>query len=413
MTITVSASPSEFRIATFAVALFLAGSLITPSLPVLLPHMTTHLAVGFSALGFMLGTMFAVGSLSLFVWGYFLDRRREGAVLAGALTALVIGVGLLVGTNIYGVSFTGAVLLGIGAKCLPFLGLIVLVRHISPNRFGLWYLVMLVAGTLGNTLAPVAVSVLAGILGWQFGLVLAIVLIAVLCGTMAAFCLKKVTTIETRPDGWADASKPHADRSLMMICLAIVLVVTALQAHMFLTISVVALEHIQSSSAGNQDAREWHRMIAVTRVSLGLAGLVAGALIADRVRRPGLWVGYSLLLAAFATLTFVLFGKIPIWGVWVSASVIAFALGVAAIPVLKLFIQCLERRYLAVGLATLFVLKDVGSSQVGAVGGWIVDQNGSSAFVIIAVAIFALAAGLILFVSRNLSAPVPQSSGSS
>ena len=391
---------SGLKVSAFAAVLFAVGAFVEIMLPTVFPYMQTDLDVTYASLGVLMSVMFVVGSFSLFAWGIFLDRANASRALLIGIFALLFGVILLVSTNIYWVSLFGAATLGVAKECLPFVGLFIVVRFVSPNTFGRWYLVPLVLGPVGFMIAPVTVLYLTFSVGWQIGLTLAVLVMAAICGFLAKLYFPLASPVDRSAERSVGHPTTKRNRILVLLFLGLILTITAIESQILTGYLVIIFGHHTGISIDGQHFTSTYAWYARTTILLYSVGLIAGAFIADLSNRSRLWVGFALAVSTMAGIVLVVSQIMQDWAAWFIFSVFGFTLGLTKIPILKQFIQYLHPGYLGLGLAALLFFMGVGKSPVRELGGWLVDQELSFAFATIFVGAFALAAGLLLFVSR-------------
>lgn len=141
------------------------------SYPVALPHIRTDLGLELSAAGLLLTVLWTAYALGQFPGGLLADRWGAGVILflSTVLSGLAVLLVSLSPTTV--LLFATTAFLGLstamfGPARFPLLS------AVFSERSGTAIGVTQATGNLGNTLLPFAVGVVAGVIAWQFGLLL-------------------------------------------------------------------------------------------------------------------------------------------------------------------------------------------------------------------------------------------------
>lgn len=139
--------------------------------PVVLPHIRTDLNLGLSTAGLLLTVLWVAYALGQFPGGVLADRWGPGTILLGSTSLSAVTILLVALSPTAGLLFATTVLLGLstalyGPARFPLLS------GVFSERAGTAIGVTQATGNLGNTLLPLVVGVIAGVVAWQIGILL-------------------------------------------------------------------------------------------------------------------------------------------------------------------------------------------------------------------------------------------------
>ena len=270
------------------------------TLPPLFPVMKEEFGVGYAELGAVTGLFYAVSGVAQFGAGFVVDR-------VGASRVLVAGLALLSGATFcvafapgYWALLVLAVFAGLGNAVFHPADFAVLNARVDRARMGRAYGAHGLAGNIGWVLAPIVGVGLSKLLGWRE----AVAVMGAVGLAAAAFLHMRSAWIDDRAGVADSARRAEADAGAMVLMQRPI--VMCFVYFFLLSTALVGLQAFSVPAAmamfGLTDT------LAAKSLTLFLvgssAGIVLGAVLADRTDRHhvvatiGLLAGASLILLA-------------------------------------------------------------------------------------------------------------------
>lgn len=268
-------------------------------LPPLFPLLEAELGVGYAALGLLMTLPNLATMLLQTPVGFLVDRL-------GARWPLVIGLivmgGAVAGAGVapgYGVLMALTVLMGVGNSVFHPADYAILAARIEPGRLGRAFSIHTFAGSLGWAVSPAVVVFLTALWSWRVALV-----IAGLSGVaMALVILIQGRDLDApaaarRTTQPAPAPAPGKRGSLglllsaPMLLLFVYMMMSAISTSGLNGFTVTALVKLHGADLVTANA-------ALTALLIASAvGVLAGGVLADRVRRHDLIISAGFFVAA-------------------------------------------------------------------------------------------------------------------
>jgi MFS family permease len=143
------------------------------TLPPLFPYLKDAFNVSYAELGLMMTMTYAASATAQVPVGFLVDRVGARPVLTGGLLLLALGFGLVGVAPSFPIVVLLTMLAGLGHSVFHPADYAILNSSISAERVGRAFSVHTFAGHLGSAVAPAAMIVLAGTLGWRGSLMAA------------------------------------------------------------------------------------------------------------------------------------------------------------------------------------------------------------------------------------------------
>ncbi len=264
------------------------------ALPPLFPVLADALQVGYTELGIALAVLNLVTTLTQAPIGVLVDRYGPAAILIAGQTAFAIaiaGVGLF---PHYGALLAFAALAGLGNAVYHPADYAILNARVSERRIGRAFSFHTFGGYAGFAAAPPVLVTLDALLGWRPALVItgALGLLVALLMLIA----RRDLHVEPHPvsvargTGWRHNLALLTSRPILLSLLFITLYATAHGGFNNFTVAFLERAYGFDLAAANAPLAAF--------LILGALGVLAGGIVADRVRAHDRVVAFCLLLVA-------------------------------------------------------------------------------------------------------------------
>ena len=368
-------------------------------LPPLFPLLEAELGVGYAALGLLMTLPNLATMLLQTPVGFLVDRfgaRRPLVIGLIVMGGAVAGAGLAPG---YGALMVLMVLMGVGNSVFHPADYAILAARIEPGRLGRAFSIHTFAGSLGWAASPAVVVFLAALWSWHVALV-----IAGLCGVaMALVILTQGRELDApgtaqRTKGTAlSAPAPAPGKrgslglllSAPMLLLFVYMMMASVATSGLNGFTVTALVKLHGADLITANAALTALLVA------SAAGVLAGGVLADRIRRHDLIISAGFFVAAGFLVVIGLI-SLPLAAIVAAMTVVGLARG-AIQPSRDMMVRKVAPEG-QVGAVFGFVTTgmNVGGAVAPVFFGWLVDRGLVSwVFVLAALAmLLALAAAL-------------------
>ena len=377
-------------------------------LPPLFPLLEAELGVGYAALGLLMTLPNLATMLLQTPVGFLVDRfgaRRPLVIGLIVMGGAVAGAGLAPG---YGALMVLMVLMGVGNSVFHPADYAILAARIEPGRLGRAFSIHTFAGSLGWAASPAVVVFLAALWSWHVALV-----IAGLCGVAMALVIqtqgRELDAQRTAPGtavkgaapstaaAPASASAPAPGKrgglglllSAPMLLLFVYMMMASVATSGLNGFTVTALVKLHGADLITANAALTALLVA------SAAGVLAGGVLADRIRRHDLIISAGFFVAA-GFLVIIGLIALPLAAIVAAMTVVGLARG-AIQPSRDMMVRKVAPEG-QVGAVFGFVTTgmNVGGAVAPVFFGWLVDRGLVSwVFVLAALAmLLALAAAL-------------------
>jgi MFS family permease len=369
-------------------------------LPPLFPLLEAELGVGYAALGLLMTLPNLATMLLQTPVGFLVDRFGARLPLVIGLMVMggaVAGAGLAPG---YGALMVLMVLMGVGNSVFHPADYAILAARIEPGRLGRAFSIHTFAGSLGWAASPAIVVFLAALWSWHVALV-----IAGLCGVaMALVILTQGQELE--PPAAAQRTAPEAGPAASALApgkrgrLGLLLSAPMLLLFVYMMMASVATSGLNGFTVTALVKLHGADLITANAALTALlvasaAGVLAGGVLADRIRRHDLIISAGFFVAA-AILVIVGLISLPLAAIVAAMTVVGLARG-AIQPSRDMMVRKVAPEG-QVGAVFGFVTTgmNVGGALAPVFFGWLVDRGLVAwVFVLAALAmLLALAAAL-------------------
>lgn len=273
------------------------------ALPPLFILMKADLGLSFAALGLIITVFNVAAAAAQLPIGFLVDRTGGRVVLIGGLILEAAAIGAVAYVSTYEALLILAVLAGLGHSVFHPADYAILMSSVEEGRMGRAFSMHNFAGSAGSAVAPAAIVFLAGIWDWRAALTVAAAVGVATALVMALHTgiLKDDAATAEKPDGEPAAVAPagtgfHVLLSPAVLVLFLFFLTTAMIYSGLQTFAVAALVAVHGTGLGTASSALTALLIAVA------AGILAGGILADRMRRHGLLAG-----AAFTAVAVIMF----------------------------------------------------------------------------------------------------------
>ncbi len=270
-------------------------------LPPLFPLIQAETGISYTRLGLLMGVFYVTSGLLQTPSGFLVDRFGARVMLRGGLTLLASAIFMFGFAQSYETMVVLAIMGGAGNAVFHPADYAFMTGNVSDRRMGRAYSVHSVGGHLGYAAAPTAMLWLGTVLGWHGALIA-----TGLAGIVPVLLLQM--RIEAGPAG-GTAEKPapaSADEGvatgmrlllqpamLMLFCFFILFAMSLIGLQSFTPTALIVLRDVSFSTAN----------LALAGFLLGSPlGILAGGVIADRIRRHSAMACGGITLSALAVL---------------------------------------------------------------------------------------------------------------
>ena len=274
------------------------------SLPPLFPLLKSSFGVSYLALGVTMSVFYAGSGVGQTLSGFLVDRAGALRVLLGGMALLSAAIALAGLVPTYWMLLPVALLAGLGNSVFHPADYSILNLSVDPRRIGRGYSVHSISGNLGYAVAPTVVVSLAAWLGWRIALVsVGIVGVAVVLG------------LATQRGAFGALGPVPRAHGGVIGDVSMLLAAPILAAFAYFALVATAVIGVQIFGVATltrvYDATLAQATAALTAFMLGgTAGIFAGGLLADRVRRHDLVAALGLSIAA-AFMMLLATGSVP------------------------------------------------------------------------------------------------------
>ena len=370
-------------------------------LPPLFPLLEAELGVGYAALGLLMTLPNLATMLLQTPVGFLVDRfgaRRPLVIGLIVMGGAVAGAGLAPG---YGALMVLMVLMGVGNSVFHPADYAILAARVEPGRLGRAFSIHTFAGSLGWAVAPGTMVFLAALWSWHVALV-----IAGLCGVaMALVILTQGQELEAPGSAQRTAAKGATPATTKPApgkrgSLGLLLSAPMLLLFVYMTMASVATSGLNGFTVTALVKLHGADLITANAALTALlvasaAGVLAGGVLADRIRRHDLIISAGFFVAA-GFLVIIGLISLPLAAIVAAMTVIGLARG-AIQPSRDMMVRKVAPEG-QVGAVFGFVTTgmNVGGALAPVFFGWLVDQGLVAwVFVLAALAmLLALAAAL-------------------
>jgi FSR family fosmidomycin resistance protein-like MFS transporter len=262
------------------------------SLPPLFPVLKEVFGVPYLALGAAMSLFYASSGVGQTLSGFLVDRVGALRVLLGGMALLSLSIALAGVAPSYWMLLPVALLAGLGNSVFHPADYSILNASVEPRRIGRGYSVHAISGNLGYAVAPGAVVGLTAHFGWRAALVgvglAGLVVVLVLAAQRRAFGVL----------GPAPRGPGSVVGDVRMLLTAPILAAFAYFA--LIATAVIGVQIFGVTTL----MRMYDTPLAEATAALtaflvgGAAGILAGGVLADRVRRHDVVAATGLLVAA-------------------------------------------------------------------------------------------------------------------
>jgi MFS family permease len=262
------------------------------SLPPLFPVLKEVFGVPYLALGVAMSLFYAASGVGQTLSGFLVDRVGALRVLLGGMALLSGAIAVAGIAPSYWMLLPVALLAGLGNSVFHPADYSILNASVDPRRIGRGYSVHAISGNLGYAVAPVAVVALTAHFGWR------VALVAVgLAGLVVAVVLA------AQRDAFGALGPAPRARGGVAADVRMLLTAPILAAFAYFALIAAAVIGVQIFGV-TALMRVYETPLAQATAALtaflvgGAAGILAGGLLADRVRRHDVVAVTGLLIAA-------------------------------------------------------------------------------------------------------------------
>lgn len=292
------------------------------ALPPLFPLLRVELEVGYTALGFALGVLNAVTAITQAPVGFLVDRFGARWILIGGLALFASSTALVGVFPSYPALLVLMALAGLGNAVFHPADYAILSASVGDRRMGRAFSIHTSSGYFGFAAAPVVIVFLTELFGWQAALLVAGGFGLLVAGAM-------IVLRESLEDdaGHHPRAGSRADLRLLMsrpVLLALLFFV------------LIALAHGGVSNYGVAAIEELFRVSLIEAnvpltayLFMSAIGVLAGGVVADRIRHHERVVAICFVLVALAVIPIGAF-RLPMIAVTLAFALAGFFSGVVA-----------------------------------------------------------------------------------
>ncbi|HKW90821.1 MAG TPA: MFS transporter [Methylomirabilota bacterium] len=262
------------------------------TLPPLFPLLKTVFGVPYVALGLAMSVFYAASGIGQTLSGFLVDRVGAVRVLLAGMAlfaAAIAGAGLVPS---YWMLLPVALLAGLGNSVFHPADYSILNSSVDPRRIGRGYSVHAVSGSLGFAAAPLVIVGLTAHFGWRAALL-----------SVGGVGLSVVLVLVSQRGAFAGGRAADRPRGTVSRDVRMLLTGPILAAFAYFALIATALIGVQTFGVTTL-VRAYDTPLALATAALtaflfgGAAGILAGGLLADRVRRHDLAAATGLVCAA-------------------------------------------------------------------------------------------------------------------
>jgi MFS family permease len=392
---------TDVRIIALIGAAHMVSHFLQLAFPLLFPLLRDAFGVTWVQLGLIATVFYAASGLMQTVAGFLVDHFGARRVLLTGMTLYGGAIAAAALAPSYWMLLPLAALAGVGNSVFHPADYSMINATVSPRRVARAYSVHGICGNIGWVLAPAVVMPVAHVAGWRMGLVAAGAL-ALLVTLVIARLTPGLGRAMPMPAGAAATSLATDVRVLLAAPIVIAFGYFALLSGAFTGIQTFAVPAVLMIYAAPLTLAAG----ALTAFLMGNAsGLLAGGLLADRVKRHTLVAVTGVLCAAGFVMTMAS-GALPLSLLAVAMAGTGFALGITS-PARDMIVRAATPRGSS-GKVFGFVYSglDLGSLVAPPVYGWFLDHEAPRGMFVVVAAIMVVMILTVVQVGRRV-APSP------
>ncbi len=262
------------------------------ALPPLFPLLKAVFGVPYLALGLVMSVFYGASGIGQTLSGFLVDRVGAPRVLLGGMALFASAIAMAGLVPSYWMLLPVALVAGLGNSVFHPADYSILNASVDPRRIGRGYSVHSISGNLGWAAAPTVVGGLTAHFGWRAALV-----------TVGALGLTVVLVLATQRGAFGGLRVSGRPRSTMAHDVRMLLTAPILAAFAYFALIATALIGVQTFGVTTL-VRVYDTPLALATAALtaflvgGAAGILAGGLLADRVRRHDIVAAAGLVCAA-------------------------------------------------------------------------------------------------------------------
>jgi MFS transporter, FSR family, fosmidomycin resistance protein len=274
------------------------------ALPPLFPLLKSAFDVSYLALGVTMSVFYAASGIGQTLSGFLVDRAGALRVLLGGMALLSAAITLAGLVPTYWMLLPVALLAGLGNSVFHPADYSILNASVDPRRIGRGYSVHSISGNLGYAVAPTVVVALAAHLGWRVAL-----------ASVGLIGLTVALGLATQRGAFGALGPAARAPGGVIGDIRMLLAAPILAAFAYFALVATAVIGVQifgvTTLTRVYDAPLGQATAALTGFMLGgTAGILAGGLLADRVRRHDVVAALGLSVAA-ALMMLLASGSVP------------------------------------------------------------------------------------------------------
>ena len=262
------------------------------ALPPLFPLLKAVFGVPYLALGLAMSVFYGASGVGQTLSGFLVDRIGALRVLLGGMALLATAIALAGLVPSYWMLLPVALVAGLGNSVFHPADYSILNASVDSRRIGRGYSVHSISGNLGWAVAPTVVVGLAAHFGWRAALV-----------TVGVMGLAVVLVLATQSGAFGGLHVAERPRTTMARDVRLLLTAPILAAFAYFAFIATAVIGVQTFGVTTL-MRVYDTPLSLATAALtafllgGAAGILAGGLLADRVRRHDIIAAGGLVVAA-------------------------------------------------------------------------------------------------------------------
>ena len=342
------------------------------ALPPLFPLIHAGEAFSYASLGALTAAFFVASAVFQPISGFFVDRF-------GARSVLLIGLASLAGTTTlmgllpyYWILFGLSVLAGVGNSVFHPCDYSIMNATISEGRIARAFSFHMFGGYVGYVAAPVSMTLLGTLIGWQLSIILAGAIGLGLFATLwSGSRIFRDSTDERADAGVVNETLTNSLTALtslpVILCWVFFFVIAMGQMGM-MTFVPTLMREIYAFNL------EQGGVFVSVMIGAVMVGVLCGGYLADNFRKPDLIVTVGYLVATFMVIGLWYF-SLAIWQLYGAFAVIGFMYGIV-FPSRELLVRAATPKG-ASGKVFGFVYSgmDFGAAVTPVLFGWFVDTG--------------------------------------
>ncbi|MEC7488838.1 MAG: MFS transporter [Pseudomonadota bacterium] len=342
------------------------------ALPPLFPLIHAGEGFSYASLGVLTAAFYVASAVFQPISGFFVDRF-------GARSVLLIGLASLAGTTAligmvpyYWVLFGLSVLAGIGNSVFHPCDYSIMNATISEGRIARAFSFHMFGGYVGYVAAPVSMTLLGTLIGWQLSIILAgaigLGLFAILWSGSRVFRDSTDERVDADIANETVTNSLTALTSLPVILCWVFFFVVAMGQMGMMTFVPTLMREIYAFNL------EQGGMFVSVMIGAVMVGVLCGGYLADNFRKPDLIVTVGYLVATFIVIGLWYF-SLAVWQLYFAFAIVGFMYGIV-FPSRELLVRAATPKG-ASGRVFGFVYSgmDLGAAVTPVLFGWFVDTG--------------------------------------